>query len=960
MWTEEAVLLAREYWPIATFYFPLGLIGLWRWSVWVIKRALAQWYRPAREPHQTSVSVVTPVYNENPELFREALETWWLNRPHEIIAVLDYSDTACIAAARDFARGRKNVRVIVTRIPGKRPALAQGIRAATSTVVALVDSDTLWLPDTMQEALRPFHDARVGGVSTRQSVRDPRTIAQRIFDIQLDQRYHDELPFLAATGPALHCLSGRTAFYRRAAVLPVLPDMVHETFWGKRVISGEDKRLTYLVLANGWRLAYQHTARVFTHGTPTVRGFLKQRLRWTRNSWRSDLRALCSRWPYRYPIFVCHLFDRLIQPFTLMLSPIYFVTSLILGHWVVAGVIIAWWHFSRTIRLVGRLRRQPRDILLLPHYIAVTFVIALLKLYALVTLNRQGWITRWDEKRLNAVRLWQRVPAYAATVLVLGVMTSGVAASQEIFYDRPVITRHFRQDADARQSSQLALAAVSVEPEIIVNDEAPQLAAGGHAVTSYVATKGDTLELVARRYGTTAAALRIGAPPLPAGELPAGMRLSIELNNRPVETILAAKPLAPAHITYWFNTNTIAVTGPGAVVRLRDIQTAVGSRRLRTVAPGEWYLTANLTIGKDVLLLLTRSEVQWLKLASNPQYFTVLTIDRGRAYFDGVRVSSWDQDAQNVDQRFSDGRSYILAYKDARLDIVDSDLGYLGYDQPADRGGVYGVSWRIAKGQFGQQLVTGEVRGSSFHHNYFGAYTFGATGMIWRGNSFFDNTVYGLDPHDDSNYFLVEGNRAFRNGKHGIIFSKRCVNNVIRNNATFANGRNGIMLHEESNSNIIENNSIRDNAEGIVLHQSSDNIIRGNTLRHNRYGVRLSAGSRRNVVDRNVLAANPANGIHLHDSSAANKVSRNEISGSKRGIYLKTDANTVHDNVIVNSTFGIYLRGAASGNRVLGNTIIGSLTSGVYDNTETGYANQLGGNQFRGNRSNITVREYQV
>jgi len=54
--------------------------------------------------------------------------------------------------------------------------------------------------------------------------------------------------------------------------------------------------------------------------------------------------------------------------------------------------------------------------------------------------------------------------------------------------------------------------------------------------------------------------------------------------------------------------------------------------------------------------------------------------------------------------------------------------------------------------------VTGEVRGSSFHHNYYGAYSFGAQEMIFQNNEFHHNIQYGLDPHDDSNNFLVEGN----------------------------------------------------------------------------------------------------------------------------------------------------------------------------------------------------------
>ena len=204
----------------------------------------------------TAVSVVTPVYNENPDTFRRSLESWKKNRPKEIIAVIDYSDKVCIKIFRDFAKKNKTAKLLVTRIPGKRDALAKGIKAAKSEIVALVDSDTIWTDETLKNSLSPFIDRKIGGVATKQAVENPKTVAQKLFSIRLEQRYWDDIPFLATVGNILVCLSGRTAFYRRKALMPILDKMVNEFFLGDKAISGEDKRLTYLIEEAGWENAF--------------------------------------------------------------------------------------------------------------------------------------------------------------------------------------------------------------------------------------------------------------------------------------------------------------------------------------------------------------------------------------------------------------------------------------------------------------------------------------------------------------------------------------------------------------------------------------------------------------------------------------------------------------------------------------------------------------------------------
>ncbi len=416
-----------DYLAILIFYFPLGLIGAWRWGVWLFRRLVSRTYKPISKPYSASVSVVTPVYNENLEVFHQALESWQANNPQEIIAVIDYADTACIQEFRRFAKQYDGAKLIITETPGKRSALADGIRAATGEIIALVDSDTIWTKTLLDKALPPFSDPEVGGVATRQNVLEPKTIAQLIFDIQLDLRYQDEMPFVAAKSDALTCLSGRTALYRSKAILPLVDDMVNETFWGKPCIGGDDKRFTYLMESVGWKACYQSSAQVYTPGATKLSTLFKQRTRWSRNTWRADLRTLRQGWVWKHPFLVFHLIDRVICPFTLTLSLTYLLVSLVQEMWLPAAILLTWYVLSRGVKIIPHLIRRPGDIVVLPAYVLANFATAIIRIYSLLTLNHQDWITRRDTLRAAKTGHYNLILARIVTLVIivsLGVITA--------------------------------------------------------------------------------------------------------------------------------------------------------------------------------------------------------------------------------------------------------------------------------------------------------------------------------------------------------------------------------------------------------------------------------------------------------------------------------------------------------------------------------------------------------
>jgi N-acetylglucosaminyltransferase len=120
--------------------------------------------------------------------------------------------------------------VTVVEPPGKRHALVVGIRAARSALVFLTDSDTVWEEGFLSTMLMGFADPGVGGVGCRQNVFRPgSSLWRRVADWMLDVRFIHFLP-ATARRKAVPCISGRTAAYRRAAVVPVLEDLEFETF----------------------------------------------------------------------------------------------------------------------------------------------------------------------------------------------------------------------------------------------------------------------------------------------------------------------------------------------------------------------------------------------------------------------------------------------------------------------------------------------------------------------------------------------------------------------------------------------------------------------------------------------------------------------------------------------------------------------------------------------------------
>ena len=355
-------------------------------------------------------------------------------------------------------------------------------------------------------------------------------------------------------------------------------------------------------------------------------------------------------------------------------------------------------------------------------------------------------------------------------------------------------------------------------------------------------------------------------------------------------TLLSSSAAFGATFRWSAGSYRIYVTGPGSAT-LSDIKAGMPNALLTQVTPGVWHLRANLVMENGARLVLHGTkiggDVNELRLQSNntgeSNAFVYVSADWGSIDIRSTSITSWDDAVNGPDTESGAMRRAFIRVRssldadgvtphESRMDIIDSEISYLGsHDAEA-----YGLVWKVIEspnGQYGALTnlynlvnVYGDIIHSRVHHNYFGHYSFGSFGQRLADNEMDHNVGYGFDPHDDSDYLVIEGNNVHHNGWHGIIASQRCNNTIIRNNTSWNNGGNGIMLHRYCNDSLIENNrSFHNGDSGVALFDNARTIVRGNICLQNfNAGIRLSVGAQDNLIENNEFANGANYGLYLY------------------------------------------------------------------------------------------------
>jgi mannuronan 5-epimerase len=351
--------------------------------------------------------------------------------------------------------------------------------------------------------------------------------------------------------------------------------------------------------------------------------------------------------------------------------------------------------------------------------------------------------------------------------------------------------------------------------------------------------------------------------------------------------------LAENHcINYLHLHNTIRIICGS--VNLTDISNVIKNPKILKGAVSNkiWILKANLEVENRSKLYINSTDASWLKIDSSRRNAYHIQAE-GDLLVDSVKITGWDttkRDYAKTDIKGIIPRAYILNKKGTGMtNITNSEIAYLGYRSPNS----FGLTYYTGAGSV--------IRNNKIHDLWYGFYSSDKTAhnITIQNNEFYNNSVYGIDPHSGSHDLLIANNEVYNNGRHGIICSTDCYNIIIASNRVFNNTAVGIMLHNKVSKSIIKNNIVYDNKDTQItlLDSVYNNHVFDNSIRGGDNGVRIDNHSQNNNIYNNSIAHASDYGIYISEWSSRNIISHNVVI--KPGV----DGIRVEDSNLTNNKF---------------------------------------------------------
>jgi len=299
-------------------------------------------------------------------------------------------------------------------------------------------------------------------------------------------------------------------------------------------------------------------------------------------------------------------------------------------------------------------------------------------------------------------------------------------------------------------------------------------------------------------------------------------------------------------------------------VNLKDLAKRVPKQYFSETAPGVYLARLPIVVGHKGILEIDNS-TQELRLSQEAGSFLV---NDGQLFVRDTQVTGWREKA-NGPATFRDAkefRPFLLSWGGTETYIINTKMASFGYANSKS----YGVSISQYTPNMAKVIKrdepTGWIIGSEFSDMWYGFYCYETRDFVVKGNTYRDNVVYGIDPHDRSHGLIIAENDVFgTQRKHGIIISREVNDSFIFNNRSHDNKLSGLVIDRNSVNNLIADNEIFQNhTDGITLYESGDNLLWGNKVINNRrHGIRV-----RNSVNirlyENIAMANGLTGVYGH------------------------------------------------------------------------------------------------
>jgi len=304
-------------------------------------------------------------------------------------------------------------------------------------------------------------------------------------------------------------------------------------------------------------------------------------------------------------------------------------------------------------------------------------------------------------------------------------------------------------------------------------------------------------------------------------------------------------------------------------MNLKDLVKKVPKYVIET-SPGVYLAKIPIVVGQKGILEIDK-QTQELRLSQEGGAFLV---NDGKMFIRDTKVTGW-REKDNGPATFrspKEFRPFLLSWGGTETYIVNTKMASFGYSNSKS----YGVSISQYTPNMAKVLKrpepTGWIIGSEFSDMWYGFYCYETRDFVVKSNTYKDNIVYGIDPHDRSHRLIIADNTVYgTKKKHGIIISREVNDSFIINNRSYDNKLSGVVIDRNSVNNLIAYNEIyKNHTDGITLYESADNLLWGNKVISNqRHGIRI-----RNSVNirlyENLSMANGLTGLYGHIKDLSN------------------------------------------------------------------------------------------
>lgn len=334
---------------------------------------------------------------------------------------------------------------------------------------------------------------------------------------------------------------------------------------------------------------------------------------------------------------------------------------------------------------------------------------------------------------------------------------------------------------------------------------------------------------------------------------------------------------------------------------LVDIAQSIDEKYFSLLTEGTFISRLPIVIAHGARLIISKdTSAEKLLLSQTAGAFL---LNAGQLFVIESEITGWDE--ENQQPAFFESkkmfRPFITSQGNSDTYFAASTFKELGYFQSKS----YGISFTGISEE--HQVLAHEnpnawLINNNFEGVYYGFYSYETEDLVIVDNTYFDNIVYGIDPHDYSKRLIIANNTVHKTRQaHGIIVSRSVNDSWVFNNKSFNNKGSGIVLDRQSNNNVIAyNESYNNNGDGVALFESQNSLLYGNVIYNNKkHGLRVR-NSQHVISSNNFISKNAQYGIYLYTGV---------INGKMRDLELdpfvkKLSLSSIDDQVLGNS-FGV-------------------------------------------------------